>query len=192
MSLLGGWSARLNLKRFYFLYMEIWKDVPNYEGIYQVSNLGNVKSLSRLLRNKYNTFVSKEKLLTPKIASTKYYFVKLCRNGEKTLAVHRLVMMAFAGVSTLDVNHKDLNKLNNNLDNLEYCTRKENVYHYEQHQLRSSKYIGVGFDKARNKWTAKYKKEGKTVNLGRFETELEAYNVVKQYINATPRLSGTN
>jgi hypothetical protein len=189
MSLLGGWSARLNLKRFYFLYMEIWKDIPGYEGMYQVSNLGNVKSLSRVLRNKYNTFVSKEKLLTPKIASTKYYFVKLCKNGEKSFAVHRLVMMAFSGVSDLDVNHKDLNKLNNNLENLEYCTRKENVYHYEQHQKRISKYIGVSYDKRRSHWVAKYKKQGKTINLGRFETELDAYNVVKQYINAAPRLS---
>jgi len=169
--------------------MEIWKDIPGYEGMYQVSNLGNVKSLPRLLRNGYTTYMSKEKLLTPKIASTKYYFVKLCKNGEKSFAVHRLVMMAFAGVSNLDVNHKDLNKLNNNLENLEYCTRKQNVYHYEQHQIRSSKYIGVGFDKARNKWTAKYKKQGKTINLGRFDSEIDAYNKVKQYINAAPRLS---
>ena len=169
--------------------MEIWKDIPNYEGVYQVSNLGNVKSLPRLLRNGYTTYMSKEKLLTPKIGKTKYYFVKLCKNGEKTIAVHRLVMMGFEGVSNLDVNHKDLNRLNNNLDNLEYCTRKENVYHYEQHQKRSSKFIGVSYDKERCKWTAKYKKEGKTINLGRFENELDAYNVVKQYINAAPRLS---
>lgn len=169
--------------------MEIWKPIPGYENYYQVSNYGNIKSLPRILKNGYATYLSKEKLLTPKKNSTGYLWVKLCIGNEKSFSVHRLVMLAFIGKSDLIVNHKDLDKTNNKLDNLEYCTIKENVYHYEKSIKRSSKFIGVSYDITRKKWTAKYKKNKKTINLGRFNSEIEAYNAIKPYINAPTRLS---
>ena len=168
---------------------EVWKDIPKYEGFYKVSNLGRVKSLPRLLKNRYSIFLSKEKLLTPKKNGNGYLWVKLCVGGEKSFAVHRLVMLAFVGKSDLVVNHLDLNKLNNRLDNLEYCTRRENVHHYEKSVKRASAYIGVCFDKSRGKWTAKMKIKGKTVNLGRYTTELEAYHTIKKHNDTSKRLS---
>ena len=68
----------------------------------------------------------------------------------------------------------------NNVDNLEWVTNRENTHHYEKNQNRSSKYIGVSWDKDRSKWTSKIKVNGKTINLGRFENELDAY---KKYLN---------
>jgi len=168
---------------------EVWKDIPGYEGFYQVSSMGRVKSLPRLLKNRYNNFLSKEKFLTPIKNSSGYLWVKLCVGGEKSFAVHRLVMLAFVGESDLVVNHLDLNKLNNRIDNLEYCTRRENVHHYEKSVKRASAYIGVSFDKTRGKWTAKMKIKGKTINLGRYNTELEAYHTIKEYNDSPKRLS---
>lgn len=100
---------------------EIWKDIPNYEGLYQVSNLGRVKSLQ------YN-HTKKEKILSPRITGNGHLSVALFKNKQrKNYQVHRLVMKTFVGDSVLVVNHKDKNKENNKLDNLEYCTQKENV-----------------------------------------------------------------
>lgn len=169
--------------------MENWKDVPGYENFYQVSDLGRVKSLSRKLLNRYGFYRTKDKILTPKKNKSGYYFVKFCVGNHKTFAVHRLVMLTFVGHSDLDVNHKDFDKSNNTLNNLEYCTRKQNVYHFELHAKRYSKYIGVSYDKHRKKWCAKYKLNKKTINLGRFAKEEEAYNAVKKYIDAPERLS---
>jgi hypothetical protein len=156
--------------------MEVWKNVLDYEGIYQVSNLGNVKSLSRKLNNQWGDFISKEKILKNCKNSNGYLFVKLCKNNiEKAKSVHRLVAIAFLGYSDLVVNHKDSNKLNNCIDNLEFCTVRQNVHHYENTQKRYSKLIGVSFDKTRNKFTSKIKVKKKTINLGRFLTEEEAF-----------------
>jgi len=60
-------------------------------------------------------------------------------------------------------------------------TQRENTHHYEKTQNRSSKYIGVSYDKDRKKWTSKIKIDGKTINLGRFEEEINAYNKYVEY-----------
>jgi hypothetical protein len=159
--------------------MEVWKDIEGYEGIYQISNLGRIKSLSRKLKNRYSFYFSKEKILNSNIGYGGYRFQKL---GDKMFSVHRLVAEYFIEKPEDKniVNHKDFNTLNNNVSNLEWVSQRENTHHYEFSQKRSSKYIGVSFDKNRNKWTAKIKENGKTTNLGRFECELEAYN---KYLN---------
>lgn len=94
---------------------EVWKDIPGYERLYLVSNLGRIKSLYNY--RKYN-------ILTPKIVRG-YYQIGLRKNGvRKWKQVHRLVAQAF--IENIDnlpqVNHKDENKLNNNVDNLEWCS----------------------------------------------------------------------
>lgn len=172
--------------------MEKWKDIKGYEGYYQISSYGRVKSLSRKLKNKWGYFTSKEKILKLSVDKQGYNWVKLCKNNlEKSFLVHRLVTKAFLGDSKLVVNHKDFNKSNNNLKNLEYCSQSENVRHYEKSQKRYSKYIGVSYDKSRKKWTAKFKENKKTINLGRFETEEEAYKKTLEY-EKTKRLSNRN
>lgn len=99
---------------------EIWKTIENYEGLYQVSNLGNVKSLK----------FGKEKILKPGVDGKGYFFVNLFKNGKKKLmTIHRLVAKAFLPNSDNlpCVNHKDKNPKNNNVNNLEFCTQQYNV-----------------------------------------------------------------
>ena len=102
---------------------EVWKDIPEYEGLYQVSNLGRVKSL------KYRG-ADKEGILKHGKTTKGYPFVNLYSNSiPRNRMVHRLVMLAFFGKSDLEVNHKNGNKTDNRLENLEYCTAKQNMRH---------------------------------------------------------------
>lgn len=101
--------------------MEQWKDIPNYEGLYQVSNLGRIKSLYNYKRDNTN-------ILVPHLKRG-YLVIGLRKNGiRKWHSIHRLVAMAF--IDNKDnkpqVNHKDENKLNNRVDNLEWCTASYN------------------------------------------------------------------
>lgn len=108
---------------------EIWKDIQNYEGIYQISNLGRVKSLQRFKNNQYNTYLIKEKILKLRKTKFGYYEIKLNKNNlSKVYKVHRLVAQAFLDDynENLQVNHKDENKLNNCVENLEMCNSKYN------------------------------------------------------------------
>jgi hypothetical protein len=163
-----------------FTFMEIWKDIKGYEGVYQISNLGRIKSLPRKLKNRYSFFYSKEKILNSNVGYGGYRFQKL---KDKMFSVHRLVAEYFVdkpeGKNT--VNHKDLNILNNNASNLEWISQRENSHHYTLTRKRTSRYIGVCFDKNRNKWKARIKINDKTINLGRFDSELEAYNKYSNY-----------
>lgn len=110
---------------------EIWKDIPEYEGLYQVSNLGRVRSVDRYVNSNIrnnNKVLRKGKILKP--AKTKTYLsVGLC-NGkkQKTKNIHQLVAQAFIpNPNNYNcINHKDENKYNNNVNNLEWCTRKYN------------------------------------------------------------------
>lgn len=97
---------------------EFWKDIEGYEGRYQVSNLGNVKSLN------YN-HTGKEKIMKPQLCNKGYLRVELCKdNKRQKYLIHKLVADAFIpNPNNLPcVNHKDENRLNNNYENLEHCT----------------------------------------------------------------------
>jgi predicted DNA-binding protein YlxM (UPF0122 family) len=112
---------------------EIWKDVKNYEGLYQVSNLGRVRSLPKKRKNSKGTYIIKEKIMKPSIGSTGYYFVNLTKecNLKIPRKIHRLVAQTFIPIikGKTYINHIDGNKLNNNIDNLEWCTNQENIIH---------------------------------------------------------------
>lgn len=98
---------------------EIFKDIAGYEGLYQVSNLGNVKSFHK----------GKERILKPGIEQWGYYHVILCKDGiQQKYRLHRLVAEVFLqNPNNLpEVNHKDENKKNNRVDNLEWCTSSYN------------------------------------------------------------------
>lgn len=107
---------------------EIWKDIKGYEELYQVSNLGRVKSLPKSGKN---NAILKERILKLRINDNGYCIVDLYKNkSRKVKKVHRLVMESFIGENKyLDIKHKDGNKQNNKLENLEYCTRQENMIH---------------------------------------------------------------
>ena len=116
--------------------LEVWKDIQGYEGIYQVSTHGKVRSLSRQLHNKSGYFTSKEKMLKSRLSGrdekNKYLEVALYKNHKRQdVRVHRLVAKAFIPNpnSYPIINHKDGNKKNNNVNNLEWCTHKQNRQH---------------------------------------------------------------
>ena len=119
--------------------MEIWKDIEGYENKYQISNLGNVKSLETWTGDKY---IRREKILKNMVYGNGYYYVCLSKNGKvKKYKVNRLVAQAF--IPNPDnkpfTNHIDGDKLNNNVDNLEWCTQSENMKHASMIGLR--KYV---------------------------------------------------
>lgn len=119
---------------------EVWKDIEGYEGYYQVSSFGNVKSLQRLRYN--SNAVLSERLLKATLNSDKYYCVKLYKNGKKTsYKVHELVANAFVigKKEKLQINHIDGVKTNNFHLNLEWVTPKENAQHAFENRLNKTK-----------------------------------------------------
>jgi len=102
---------------------EIWKSIFGYDGLYEVSNLGNIRSLPRK--------TTKGKILKPAPDKDGYYKVSLSKNNiKKNFYIHRVVAIAFLGIpqnSEPLINHKDENKQNNSVTNLEWCTPKYNT-----------------------------------------------------------------
>lgn len=112
--------------------MEIWKDIEGYEGLYQVSNLGRVKSLSRHCPSKGGSIRRvQERQLRFKTDRYGYLCLGLNNAGKTHFTVHRLVAAAFIPNPDLKpcVNHIDGVKTNNHIDNLEWCTVRENSIH---------------------------------------------------------------
>lgn len=121
--------------------IEIWKDIEGYEGLYQVSNFGNVKSLN------YNRS-GKENILKPQKNENKYLHISLCKNKkQKTFLLHRLVALAFLKnpQNFPCINHKDENKENNHVDNLEWCTHEYNLKYGTRLEKISEKRKGFKF-----------------------------------------------
>lgn len=137
---------------------EIWRDVKDYEDLYQVSNYGRVKRLSRFHNtsnsNQKNGYHSKEMIMKTCIDIYGYYKITFySKQGSKSTQIHRVVANAFLDVNDvksipseinidmdkLQVNHKDENKLNNRIDNLEWCTVKYNVNYGTGTKRRSEK-----------------------------------------------------
>jgi len=171
-----------------------WKALVGYEGRYEVSNTGLIRSI-RTNHGKYQ-----ERIIKPFIRSNtcEYQYVNLTvKDYTSKEAVHRAVAKAFIGNTSNKpmVNHIDGNKLNNNVWNLEWATCSENHKHAYKIGLKSkekhreymigtkwgktSKYRNVTFDPTRNKWKGTMKHRGKMLPQKRFNTEIEA----AQYVN---------
>jgi len=163
--------------------IEVWKDIPEYEGLYQVSNLGNVKSLDRVSSKGRKV---KGKVLKGAICGSPYFRVGLYKDNKMKLKnIHQLVAIAFLKHTPcghkLVVNHIDINPKNNNLYNLEVITQRENSN--KKHIKSSSKYVGVCWDKNRQKWKSAITIDGKTKYLGVFTDEKEAAQVYQNELN---------
>lgn len=105
-----------------------WKDVPGFEGLYHVSDCGQVKSCERVTGNGKG-YIQKERILKPRLCRNGYHRVGLHKEGNrKSFLVHRLVALAFLeGDNSLTVNHIDEDKTNNHVSNLEYLSNGDNT-----------------------------------------------------------------
>lgn len=168
---------------------EIFKSVKGYENLYEVSNLGRVKSLAKSwvvgrgltnIRSKGITYLS------PGVTSNGYLLVALCNKGiTKTACVHLLIWDHFGdGDRTgMKIHHKDGNPLNARIDNLEMVTQQEHMDRHSKTRKKSSKYNGVSLHKKTGKWTAYLILSNKKVKyIGEYETEEEAFLARKCYL----------
>lgn len=168
---------------------EIWKDIEGYEGLYQVSSLGRVKSLDRYVNCPING-INAKRLAPGKIlflgCRNRYPFITLYKtNISKTFSVHWLVAKAFIPnpENRKEINHLNGSRLDNNVSNLEWCTHSENIRHADKTGLRK-------MPKGENQCNSKLKQH--QVNSLRFEyknnniTQLELakkYGVSRQTIS---------
>ncbi len=161
---------------------EVWKDVIGYEGFYQVSNFGRVKSLDRIIvRSDGQSQPVKEKIKDLKDDGRGYLQVGLCSNNYcRSKKVHRLVALAFLNANACGmevvVNHIDGDKKNNNLRNLELVSQRQNTSMYQDKKKTSSIHTGVSWCKANKKWSAIIKIKGRGKYLGYFKNEIDAAN----------------
>lgn len=135
---------------------EIWKSVKGFEDFYMVSNMGRVKSLPRLSGN--SRYITEEKILSPRVCGTQreYLSVALHANGvRRQMKIHRLVAEAFIPNPNgyKEINHKDENKGNNCVENLEWCSRSYNINYGSGKEKRRKSVIKAvnAYDMAGNK-----------------------------------------
>lgn len=166
---------------------EIWKDIPDYEGLYQVSNLGRVKSLPKEWVAGYGAINKHNgKILKLQVDKDGYNLVKLHKNNiGKTKKVHQLVAISFLNHKPcglkLVIDHINDNPSDNRVENLQIVTQRFNA-HKTQGKY-SSKYKGVHWDKNRNKWNAQIKISNKKVFIGRYEKEEDAHKAYQKALN---------
>lgn len=138
----------------YICVMEIYKDIKGYEGLYQVSNYGNVKSLNRVIIRSDGRKRTIPERIKKGTHDKGYARVSLTdSNGnQKSFYTHRLVMFAFVGESDLYIDHIDGNKKNNYISNLRYVTNSQNLTFRNTDKKYSTDYTYVYYDKKRNKY----------------------------------------
>lgn len=172
---------------------EIWKPVVGYEEIYKVSSLGRIIS--------FGTFLTKSSPILLKQMTDKYgyHYVNLSKDKiKRQRKVHRLVMAAFKGVSTLHIDHLNGIKTDNRLENLEYVTRRMNT-------VRGFARLNglVGIKPCGKKWNAIIRHKKVSYNLGLFPTAIDAHNAYMAEFhkytaielaqhNATPQTKGND
>ena len=157
---------------------EIYKDVKGYEGFYQVSDKGNVKSLSRTIITKRGVSQDFPSVnLKPIKHNSGYIQYCLARDGSrKKMLAHQLVAIAFLNHDTKDrkivVDHIDNDKKNNLVSNLQVISARENVS--KDRAGKTSKYTGVHHAKKRNKWYSTIRVKGIKKFLGSYDREKDA------------------
>ena len=120
---------------------EIWKDIKDYEGLYQVSNYGRVKSMERTVKGPKGNKKIKSRIMQEYKNKFGYSIISLSKSGKtKNFQIHRLVAQAFIPnpLELPQVNHIDGNKDNNSVNNLEWITNRDNVIHAYKNNLRET------------------------------------------------------
>ena len=156
---------------------EIWKDITGFEGLYQVSSLGRVKSFKW----------GKERILNYGANSCGYLMICLHKDKKNFIKyIHRIVWDAFGSSPRngriLQIDHIDNNKLNNRIENLQLLSSRENNSK-KIYENKSSKYKGVTWFKRDLKWRAQIKINGKLKHLGYFTSEKKAAEAYQQALN---------
>lgn len=154
--------------------MDVFYDLKDYENHYMINKLGQIKS-------KKTNIIKK-----PSNNGKGYLIINLWKNGKsKMYFIHRLLGLQFIpNPKNYDyVDHIDINPLNNNLENLRWIDKSGNNRNKNKRKNCSSKYRGVSWDNYSKKWKARISIDGKSKNLGRFETEEEAYLVYEKKHN---------
>jgi len=169
---------------------EIWKDVIDHQGFYQVSNLGRVKSLDREFTRKCGKKQKiKGQFIKPSKNQDGYSCFILQKVGKKISAkVHIEVCKSFLGyipdLINSVVNHKDLDKSNNSLSNLEIVNSSQNRRHSIDKTKTSSKYFCVSLRKDTHKWQVKKQIKDKQITLGCYDSEYDAHLAYESYIKS--------
>lgn len=164
--------------------MKVWKDIAGFEGLYQISINGDVKSLARM---RSDGRPCKERILKVCIQPNGYANVCLHKDGAQYhKLIHRLVAEAFLPnpEGLPQVNHRDECKQNNHKDNLEWCSAKYNLSYgtrgkrlrvvAAKRRMQKGERVGVRFRPDRNCYEARIYINGKCVHLGQYDTEAEA------------------
>lgn len=118
--------------------IEIWKDIPGYENMYQASSIGRIKSLAKIDASGHRR---KEKIIKPGIDSDGYYNLHFCRNSiKKNIKAHRAIAFAFIPnpQNKPQINHKNFNKLDNRIENLEWVDCKTNIQYTHKMGMANS------------------------------------------------------
>lgn len=154
---------------------ELWRDIPDYEGYYQVSNQGRVKNAKTgyILKN----WIAGRRTSRP---NNNYYAVELSKDGvKKTKYVHVLVALSFIDNEYLNnklvCDHIDEDRFNNALSNLRLISNRVNCSRGHKKRTLSSKYTGVYFHNKRNKFVASIYFNGKNNHIGLFTDEYDAH-----------------
>ncbi len=159
---------------------ENWRSIYNYEGIYEVSDLGRVRSLDRFNSRGYRR---KGNILKQSDNGQGYLRVGLCKENKLSVKkVHQLVAVAFLGHTPCGhkvvVDHIDNDKFNNKLSNLNLTTQRNNCS--KDKKGGTSKYVGVSWHTASSRWRAQIKIKGKAKHLGNFTNEVDAHNAYQE------------
>jgi hypothetical protein len=157
---------------------EIWKDIPNYEGYYQVSSIGNIRSVNRILKYSNGAVrIQKGKVMNRPMNQGYYYSFLSKNNKTKSFRTHQLVASAFLGHVPcglkIVVDHINNIKTDNRVENLQLITNRENIV--KDTERGSSSHVGVIWCKKSKKWKASIRTPniGRT-HLGYFDDEKEA------------------
>jgi len=165
---------------------EIWKSIVGYEETYMVSNMGNVKSIEKVVAAKNGASrIRPSKVLKKCLVTGGYYAVNLWKNNKmKTQKIHKLVASAFLGHIPCKykevVDHINNVRTDNRLENLQLISNRENC---SKEQRGKSKYTGVYYYTGRNYWYAQITLNGKSIHLGTFKNEIDAAERYKKALS---------
>ena len=170
---------------------EVWKDIHDYIGLYQVSNLGRVRSLERkAIHSSLNGLITiKEKILKPILTNCGYHQVNLYYDGfMKCFLIQKLVVITFLNKNVygnmIVIDHINNIKTDNRLENLQIIPQRENAS--KDRKNGTSKYIGVSWSKQNSKWKVNIYINNKNIFLGYYvdeEIANEHYKIALENIN---------